>query len=112
MSQHDTADHVANGVNIFISGALVFIHNNISAIIDFDLGVFQAEITGIRLPADSHQHAVERLPGILALAAEHHLDPILLLFKLFHLGVEMDALKQILQHFLQRFDQVTVGPRH
>ncbi len=77
--QHRLTDHVADGEDVRLAGALLVVDGDEAAIVHRDARLFGVDQLAVRTPADRDQHLVEGVGGRLALVVlEGDLQPALL----------------------------------
>ena len=109
MRQHRFAGHIANGVDVLIGCAALFVYLDKALLVHLDARLLQADLTAIGPPANRHKDPAEdRLAFGHLCPFERGTNTTARLAQPGDLGAQVDLVKFVLQPFLQGADQVAI----
>jgi hypothetical protein len=111
MGEHGFAGNVADGQDVRIARPLLFVSRYKTLRIDLDLRVLKPQARTVGTAAYGNQYSAEPLGSLALIVLEADFDGIPLVGKPDHFGVQIDARKDFADVILQRFYEISIGPR-
>ena len=111
--QHRLADDVADGVDVGLGGAHLFVHFDEAAFVYIDVGCFEVQLVAVRCAADGDEDAVIALRFGRCLAAfKGDVDAVFFGTRRHGFGAGHDVVEAVVVAFFPDFDEVFVRASH